>query len=219
MKLLKEIALTDIIEKENGIFSLLKQLENRKRMSYLFHFFSIGFYLFLLFSRKPHTRSSFLLQSFIYVLVMLISYLNAAIFYLFWKKESYYLEKENFDYMRATKIQEEMRDYLLADEKVIIGKKYIFSLKRNGLAVIPKEDILEVNLRILSKADVYLETRGGQSRFPIHADILASLYEAKSLAVLKRKFDSEEEKDLYKKKHGLGQGQWEFLKHLILTKE
>lgn len=161
MKLLKEIALTDIIEKENGIFSLLKQLENRKRMSYLFHFFSIGFYLFLLFSRKPHTRPSFLLQSFIYVLVMLISYLNAAIFYLFWKKESYYLEKENFDDMRAAKIQEEMRDYLLADEKVIIGKKYIFSLKRNGLAVIPKEDILEVNLRILSKADVYLETRGG----------------------------------------------------------
>lgn len=184
MKLLKEIALTDIIEKENGIFSLLKQLENRKRMSYLFHFFSIGFYLFLLFSRKPHTRSSFLLQSFIYVLVMLISYLNAAIFYLFWKKESYYLEKENFDDMRATKIQEEMRDYLLADEKVIIGKKYIFSLKRNGLAVIPKEDILEVNLRILSKADVYLETRGGSQGFQYMRIYLQVFMKQKALLFL-----------------------------------
>lgn len=111
-----------------------------------------------------------------------------------------------------------MKDYLLADDKVIIGKQHIFSLKQNGLAVIPKEDILEVNLRILSKADVYLETRGGESSFPIHADTLARLYETKSLTLLNIKFNSEQEKDLYKEKHGLGQGQWEFLKHLIFTK-
>ncbi len=100
MKILKELTLIDIFEKGNGIYSLLKQLENRKKMSYLFHFLSFGCSLFFLILRKPHTRPSFLIQSFIYLLIMLISYLNAAVFYLFWKKESYYLEKENLNQIK-----------------------------------------------------------------------------------------------------------------------
>lgn len=215
MKMLDTLTFEDIRNKENGISLLLKRIANRRKMTFIFHIFSYFVYLFLLISKKPNP--SFLSQIKVYFFVLHLSLINFSIFYIFSRKENYFLRKENLDKTRTYQLQEEIKDCLLADKKSIIGKKHIFFLRQSGLAVVPKEEILGVDLLISSNAIVYLETKLGRTSFRIHHNNIAKLYQRKSLAVFDMKFNSEEEKDLYKEKQGLGKGEWEFLKHLILT--
>ncbi|SRR3712207_3804336 len=229
MKLTNTFQRDSLLHQEGYILSLVKDVEKTWKLN-LLPFFIVFFVfgtatIYFRFFANYYSRDLY-----VFPLGFLGIFLLLFLVIIFSEKDCYLLSKNNLDESTLRNLRQEMIDCLFFDNNVIIGRKDIFILAKNGIRLLPKEEIEDLDILCvygrasLKWLNIILTTKQGKITFSI-ADTwknsrFVNAYQYKSiflpLTILRRK--SKEDLSIYQV-NGLPKGMKRTpLKDLILKK-